>query len=201
MNYFDYLQIVTLVIFLAIFIGRSVRLAQKGTQVFRLGSGKRGLAAALEKSFFLFFPLWLFQILICALHLENLQFLPSILTTPLFAHTFLSYAGSAILLLSVVIFALALVAFRTSWRVGIDTDQPGGLVTSGIFSLSRNPIFFSMNLYFLGTFLINGNWFFLISSVIMIFGFHLQIRQEEIFLAEHYGEPYHRYTSQVRRYI
>ncbi|MFO7570156.1 MAG: hypothetical protein R6W75_10205, partial [Smithellaceae bacterium] len=127
MNHFDYLQISTLTIFLVIFIGRSVWLARKGTQVFRLGSGKKGLAALLEKSFFLFFPLWLYQIFILALHLDNLQFLPSKLTAPLFANAFLSYAGSAMLLLGVGVFALALVSFKTSWRVGIDTDQPGGL--------------------------------------------------------------------------
>jgi protein-S-isoprenylcysteine O-methyltransferase Ste14 len=75
------------------------------------------------------------------------------------------------------------------------------LITTGIFSLSRNPIFLSMNLYFLGTFLIYSNLFFLLSFVCMAFGFHYQIRHEEIFLFQEYGNSYSRYMTQVRRYI
>lgn len=78
---------------------------------------------------------------------------------------------------------------------------PGGLITTGIFSLSRNPIFLSMDLYFLGTFLIYSNLFFLLCGIGIVFGFHFQIRQEEAFLTEKYGNSYHGYMAQVRRYI
>ena len=57
MSHFDYLQIITLAIFPDIFIGRSVWLSRKGTQLFMLGNGKKGSTALLEKSFFLFFPI------------------------------------------------------------------------------------------------------------------------------------------------
>jgi len=201
MNYFDYFQMITLTIFLSIFMGRSLSLARKGTHVFRLGSDKKGFGALLEKSFVILFPLWLFEIFIHSLHLDHLQFLPFALVDPFFAHALLQSAGAVIIILSLLFFLLALISFKTSWRVGIDMIAPGELITTGMFSISRNPIFLSMNLYFMGTFFIYSNLFFLMSFIGMVCGFHFQIRQEEAFLAPKYGESYHRYMSQVRRYI
>ncbi|MEE9911008.1 MAG: isoprenylcysteine carboxylmethyltransferase family protein [Deltaproteobacteria bacterium] len=200
MNLMDYFQIITLIIFLLIFSGRSLQLARKGTPVFHLGSGKKGLSALLERSFLIFFPLWLLEIAIHSLHL-NLQFLPEALVNPLFKNHVLGLAGAALILTSLLVFSLALIFFKSSWRVGIDTVSPGGLITTGVFSVSRNPIFLSMNLFFLGTFFIFSNVFFLLSFVGMAFGFHVQIRQEEAFLSKEYGAGYCEYMTQVRRYI
>lgn len=200
MTYFDYFQIISLIIFLMIFFVRSFWLSRKGTIVFRLGKGKKGLAALLEKSFFLFFPLWLFEIMIHSQHL-NLQFLPSLLVTPLFKTPIIRIIGIMVISASLLVFGLALISFKSSWRVGIDTVTPGRLITTGIFSWSRNPIFLSMDFYFLGTFLIYGNWFFLLSFLIIALGFHLQICQEENFLMARYGDLYRGYIRKVPRYL
>ncbi|MCB2141288.1 hypothetical protein KQH27_01110, partial [bacterium] len=69
MNYFDFYQIITLIIFLLVFFGRTIWLRRKGTKVFVLGSGKKGVTALLEKSFLVFFPIWLIEIGIHSLHL------------------------------------------------------------------------------------------------------------------------------------
>jgi protein-S-isoprenylcysteine O-methyltransferase Ste14 len=200
MNYFDCFQITTLIIFLLIFIGRSAWLERKGTKVFVLGSGKKGFTALLEKSFLIFFPLWLFEIFIHSLHF-NIQFLPPALVDPLFKNQNIQLAGAVVIFVSILIFSLALISFKSSWRVGIDTSAPGGLITTGIFSMSRNPIFLSMDLYFLGTFLIYSNVFFLLCFFCIALGFHFQIRQEEVFLIERYGNSYRGYMTQVGRYI
>ncbi len=199
MNYFDYYQIITLVIFLLIFFGRSLWLVQKGTVVFRLGSGKKRFAAFLEKSFLIFFPLWLIEIFIHSLHI-NLQFLPQALVNPLF-NSQLQLVGAIMIFAGILSFSLALISFKSSWRVGIDAIAPGRLITTGIFSISRNPIFLSMDLYFLGTFLIYSNIFFLLCFFCISLGFHFQIHQEEIFLTQKYGNSYHGYMTQVSRYI
>lgn len=200
MNYFDYFQIGTLIVFLVIFIGRSLWLVREGTIVFRLGSGKKGLTALLEKSFLIFFPLWLFEIFVHALQID-LQFLPQILVNPLWVSPVTRMIGVAFVALGLLMFCLALLSFRSSWRVGIDTVAPGGLITSGLFSFTRNPIFLSMDLYFLGTFFIYSNIFFLLCAICIACGFHLQIRQEETFLIEKYGQSYCSYMTQVRRYV
>ena len=71
MNYFDYFQIITLIIFLLVFFGRTIWLRIKGTKVFVIGSGKKGFSAFLEKSFLVFFPIWLIEMGIHSLHLDN----------------------------------------------------------------------------------------------------------------------------------
>lgn len=200
MSGFDYFQIITLVIFLSIFFARSLWLARKGVKVFRLGSGKKGVASHLEKSFLIFSPLWILEIFVYSLHL-NIQLLPSVLTDSLFHFTMIKIAGAALIFFSIIFFILTLVSFKSSWRVGIDTVAPGELITAGIFSLSRNPIFLSMNLYFLGTFMIYNNLFFLLCFIGMSIGFHIQILHEEVFLTEKYGKPYQTYSARVRRYI
>lgn len=200
MSSFDYFQITTLVIFLSIFFARSLWLTRKGVKVFRLGRGKKGIAYLLEKSFLIFFPLWLFEIFVHAAHI-NFHFLPSVLTDSLFHCTVIKIVGVVLIVFSLIIFSLALVSFKSSWRVGIDTVAPGGLITTGIFSLSRNPIFLSMNLYFLGTFMIYSNLFFLLGFIGMVIGSHIQLLHEEAFLNEKYGKPYQTYSARVRRYI
>jgi len=200
MTFFDYFQFITLAIFLMVFIGRTLWLRQKGTKVFTLGSGKKGFSALLEKSFFVFFPIWLIEVGIHSMHL-NIQFLPDVLIAQIVNNWIVQTVGAVAILAGLLIFCLALISFKSSWRVGIDTTAPGDLITTGVFSISRNPIFFAMDLYFLGTFLIYSNLFFLLSFVCMVFGFEFQIRQEEIFLSKRYGDSYQQYMEQVSRYI
>ncbi len=200
MNYFDYFQFITLIVFLMVFLGRTIWLGRKGLRVFVLGSDKKGLNALLEKSFLIFFPIWLIEISIHSLHL-NIQFLPPVLFRKIFRDQIIQSAGAIVIFVGLIVFCLALISFNSSWRVGIDTVSPGQLITTGVFSVTRNPIFLAMNLYFLGTFFINSNLFFLMCFVCITIGFHLQIRQEEEFLIGKYGDKYRKYMAQVRRYI
>ncbi|MFZ6027343.1 MAG: methyltransferase family protein [Chloroflexota bacterium] len=87
------------------------------------------------------------------------------------------------------------------WRVGIDKRKPGQLVTHGAFAFSRNPIFLFIDLYFVGTFLLNGHVFFLLAALLVVVGLHYQILQEEQFLSQRYGKTYQAYQSQIRRYF
>ena len=150
MNYFDYYQVITLIIFLLVFFGRTIWLRRNGTKVIVLGSGKNGLTALLEKSFLVFFPIWLIEIGIHSLHL-NIQFLPLVLVKQIFKNQIIQFAGASVIFVGLIVFCLALISFNSSWRVGIDTVSPGDLITTGVFSVTRNPIFLSMDLYFLGT--------------------------------------------------
>lgn len=56
-------------------------------------------------------------------------------------------------------------------------------------------------MYFLGTWLIQRDFFFLLFAVAAIVGIHYQIRQEEEFLLNHYGTDYRRYMQAVPRYF
>ena len=200
MNFFDYFQIVFQAVFLSVFIGRSIVLTAKGERVFVAGSGKKGFGAMLERSFFLFFPLWIAAIVVRSLGFSP-DFLPATLFEDLFRSAALQVAGCILLVIGFLVFIAALTSFGRSWRIGIDKKSPGRLVTGGIFALSRNPIFLSIDLYFIGTFLLYSSPFFLISAAVVVLGMHVQILQEERFLVGHYGEPYDAYVGKVRRYF
>lgn len=200
MYYYDYFQIVFLIIFLSIFVGRTVYQTAKGARVFALGIGKTGFKSALEISFFFILTLWILEIVIHALKLD-IQFLPGLLIAPIANEAALKITGIVFNSLGLCIFILALWSFGRSWRIGIDNREPGQLVTGGIFSFTRNPVFVFIDLYFLGTFLIYSNFFFLVLCIGTVLGIHYQIQQEEDFLLGHYGNRYRSYMKRVRRYI
>ena len=62
------------------------------------------------------------------------------------------YIGLALLFISLVWTVIAQGHMKNSWRIGIDTDTKTELVTNGLFSISRNPIFFGMILSLVGLF-------------------------------------------------
>jgi protein-S-isoprenylcysteine O-methyltransferase Ste14 len=95
----------------------------------------------------------------------------------------------------------SLISFGRSFRVGIDVDRPDRLVTSGIFAISRNPIYVAFASVLLGQFLIFPNWILLLYMGAATWLFHRQILREEEYLKEHYGEEYANYCRRVRRYL
>jgi protein-S-isoprenylcysteine O-methyltransferase Ste14 len=107
----------------------------------------------------------------------------------------------ALLTSSIALFGWALASFGSSWRVGIDQESPGSLVTRGVFAYTRNPIFVSMDTFFIGTFFVQGTVFFLAAAIIAVAATHFQILQEETFLARTYGSDYQRYRTAVPRYL
>jgi protein-S-isoprenylcysteine O-methyltransferase Ste14 len=68
-------------------------------------------------------------------------------------------------------------------------------------TVSRNPIFIFIDIYFIGTFLINETLIFLIFAALAVIGMHYQIMQEEKFLAKAYGQVYKDYCARTGRYV
>jgi protein-S-isoprenylcysteine O-methyltransferase Ste14 len=99
------------------------------------------------------------------------------------------------------LFGLSLVSFGKSFRVGIDQDHPDKLVTSGIFALSRNPIYVAFGFVLLGQFLVFSNSLLLVYMVAAVLLFHRQVLREEQYLRNYYGQQYLEYCDRVRRYL
>lgn len=197
MDFFDIFQITYLSTFYLIFIGRTIQLILTGTNPIVLGVGKRGFRAFIEKSLLFGLALWTFEAVSICLGLDFHLFSDS----RLFSITPFRIIGVALEVTAMAVFVSAIFSFGRSWRVGIDTVEPGGLVTGGVFSITRNPIFLFLNLFFLGTFLIYPTLFFAISVIIVLSGNHFQIIQEERFLEEKYGDRYRNYKKRVRKYF
>ncbi|NOX89318.1 MAG: isoprenylcysteine carboxylmethyltransferase family protein [Calditrichaeota bacterium] len=200
-RYFDYFQIAGLAFFLTAFLGRTLYLRfSKNVNPITLGVGKKGLRRIVELSFFVGLIAWIVELLLYALN-TKFRLFPAPLNMQLIDSTPVKLIGVVLVIISFIIFIWALVSFRDSWRIGIDEKTQGDLVTNGIFALSRNPIFIFIDIYFIGTFLINGTLIFLIFAALTIIGLHYQIIQEEKFLARTYGQAYQNYCARTRRYF
>jgi len=116
-------------------------------------------------------------------------------------HSVLIYFGLGLLVASLTWTFIAQLKMGSSWRIGIDLNHKTELVQTGIFSLSRNPIFLGMRLTLLGLFFILPN---AITFAIVVVGdmlIQIQVRLEEEFLAKTYGETYQNYCRKTRRWV
>ena len=143
---------------------------------------------------------WVVEVIMHASH-SRFDFAPERVQIALLHTQTIKILGEAIAVSGLVIFILAFFSFGDSWRIGIDRKTAGQLVTGGIFSISRNPIYVAFDLIFIAVFLINGTWFFLIFALVAMLAVHSQTLREEKFLAHRYGDAYKQYRNKVPRYL
>ena len=113
----------------------------------------------------------------------------------------LVYIGWALLILSLLFVWFAQFNMRESWRIGIDEENKTELVTNGFFAISRNPIFLGIMIANIGLFLVLPNAFTLLIIALSTVSINTQIRLEEEFLEQEFGEQYQEYKTKVRRWI
>jgi protein-S-isoprenylcysteine O-methyltransferase Ste14 len=126
---------------------------------------------------------------------------PTVSTQEFFHSEVISWVGVFFCLVGLSLLLWSLVSFGQSFRVGIDTDNPDKLITIGVFTFSRNPIYLAFTFILLGQFLIFSNWILLVYIGAAIWLFHRQVLREEDYLKEHYGKEYLEYCNRVRRYF
>jgi protein-S-isoprenylcysteine O-methyltransferase Ste14 len=126
---------------------------------------------------------------------------PGAIRRHFFYSTIISWAGVLFCLIGLSLLLWSLISFGRSFRVGIDIDQPDKLVTTGIFAVSRNPLYVAFLFVLAGQFLIIPAWFFAGYFCGAALLMHRQILREEDYLKKHYGEEYLEYCRQVRRYL
>lgn len=96
----------------------------------------------------------------------------------------------------------AQMAMGSSWRIGVDPGERTELVTGGVFSLSRNPIYTFMVIAWIGLALLVPTWLSLVSAPLGILAFEVQVRLvEEPHLIRTHGEPYLAWASRVGRFL
>ncbi|MEO1261399.1 MAG: isoprenylcysteine carboxylmethyltransferase family protein [Bacteroidota bacterium] len=88
-----------------------------------------------------------------------------------------------------------------SWRIGIDTKNKTELVSNGVFSISRNPIYLGLIFCFTGIFFLMPNLLVLIVTILGIICIFIQVKMEESFLEKTFGQQYLKYKKKVRRWI
>ncbi len=109
--------------------------------------------------------------------------------------------GIALLVLALIWVLVAQLQMGDSWRIGIDEESKSALVQHGLFGVSRNPIFLGMLIMLVGLLLLLPTAATLTVTVLGFVLIHVQVRLEEAFLTEKYGEDYRKYQMSVRRWI
>jgi protein-S-isoprenylcysteine O-methyltransferase Ste14 len=125
----------------------------------------------------------------------------SVLIRPFWKNEIPGWVGLFLCVAANIGFALTLAAFGDSFRVGIDENKLDKLITNGMFNISRNPIYVSFLILFIGLFLIHRNIVIAIAVVLFALAIHRQVLREEKFLVKHYGAEYEEYRKKVRQYL
>ena len=200
MSFFDYFQLAIIVIVISVIAFKAIYLrittGINPIVVFRTEGAWRiveffALAALVS---------WVVEVVLHASH-SRFDFAPERIELVFLQLQLVKILGALFASIGLLIFVLAFFSFGDSWRIGIDQKTAGQLVTGGIFSISRNPIYVAFDLLFIGVFLMNGTWFFLIFVFLAILAVHSQTLREEGFLEQRYGEAYERYRRKTPRYL
>lgn len=187
------IKIVTLVLMAAFYIcyfAKMISQRKQGIKTDQLGKGKEGFVKFIEVTLKITtYLLPLFQIFSILLYKGTVHFL-------------LRSVGIIITAVGVIVFMISVVQMRDNWRAGVQREEKTSLVTSGIYSISRNPAFLGFDLMYIGICFSFFNWFLCFATGFALVFFHLQIvKVEEDFLIEAFGEEYLQYKKKVCRYV
>lgn len=165
---FQYLAALTMALLLGMVLIRVLIMKRRGIKAMYFGN--------IDKKDFLIPPFALFYFYIIfagAFHL------PYAGNRELFRSAAASWTGVLLCLAGLVLLLWSLISFGRSFRVGIDKERPGKLITTGIFAISRNPIYVAFEFVLLGQFLIFPEWvrFAYIAGAALLI--HRQILREE----------------------
>ncbi len=110
--------------------------------------------------------------------------------------------GFGITIVGLIVGGFGLQAMRRAGVSPLPWKVPGRLVTRGPFRYSRNPLYVSLGIVYVGiSVALNVLWplFLLVFALVIVD--RSVIRREETFLENRFGEEYRSYKLKVRRWI
>ena len=131
---------------------------KQGISTDQLGKGKTGFVKFVEVT-----------LKISTYVLPIIQFI-SILWYVGIAHITLRILGCVITAAGVLTFVVSVVQMKDNWRAGVQREEKTNLVTTGIYSVSRNPAFLGFDLMYIGILCTFFNWYLcLATSFVIVF--------------------------------
>ena len=123
-------------------------------------------------------------------------------TAPIALPAGVQWAGLAVAIAGFVGVLAAQAGMGASWRIGVDTTERTGLVTSGMFAVVRNPIFTAMLTALLGLTLLVPTGVTAAALVCRLLAVEIQVRLvEEPYLIHAHGYAYASYSKRVGRFL
>jgi len=112
----------------------------------------------------------------------------------------LKYIGDIFVIIGSIIFLIACFNLNSITDLA-DKSHLSELKITGIYAISRNPIYLGLHAITIGFSLIIPTWITFPCIIIFIVNFHYRIELEEKELEEFYGKDYIEYKKKVFRYI
>ena len=110
--------------------------------------------------------------------------------------------GTAFSLAGIAIMVFAQWQMGTAWRFGVDETERTDLVTSGLYSLARNPIYSGVFLFGIGLLVLLPHVYMLFFLILAYLSIELQVRfVEEPHLRHMHGAAYEKYAHHAGRYF
>src|SRR5262249_13752616 len=110
------------------------------------------------------------------------------------------WAGAVVLFAGVALTVAAQLGMGASWRIGIDRDARPGLVTTGLYTFCRNPIYLALIARCVGSTLMLTTWYSVALAVGIFWVIRSQTLQEEAYLQQTYGLEFRSYAARVGRF-
>lgn len=100
-----------------------------------------------------------------------------------------------------VLMSLTRLNLGRSWRIGLDLQTTDPLVTDGFYRFTRNPYFAFLLGFQFSAILVIPTAVTILALTQSFLLLSLQVRQEEAFLHDKYGDEYDRYQANTSRFF
>jgi protein-S-isoprenylcysteine O-methyltransferase Ste14 len=110
--------------------------------------------------------------------------------------------GAIFVAIYLILFGAAFIGFRRARTTLIPNRPAAAVVTSGIYGITRNPMYVSLIALYLGVTLFINSWWpvFLLPLVILLVD-RTVIAREERYLIQAFPAEYGAYRARVRRWL
>lgn len=110
--------------------------------------------------------------------------------------------GVGICLIGTMLTSISQMQMGKEWRIGVDNNEQTNLVTQGIYSCIRNPIYTGVMIFCLGQLILIPHWIMLTIVACGYIAIELHVRKiEEPYLESLHGEKFLEYKKTAGRYI
>ncbi len=113
-----------------------------------------------------------------------------------------TWLGIALCITGILFASYSQLAMGTNWRIGVDPDEDTDLVTTGIYSKIRNPIYTASMMHGLGLLLLMPHVLMLVTGLVGLYAITAYVWHiEEPYLINLHGEKYQQYMKRTGSFL
>lgn len=112
------------------------------------------------------------------------------------------FTGSSLCVSGVIVTVISQYQMGNAWRIGVDETDKTDLITHGLYSYVRNPIYCGVMLFGIGLLFLIPHVYMMFALLIGYLSIELQVRYiEEVYMLNSHGEEFKKYSIKVNRYF